>query len=409
MFEYAKFLVPLLTIFWRNLANLGETIVSYFITERYFEESLYRTVLRYLRKNARLVTPIFERYVVRTVYDPSTMSYVRKIAVVGGRFIWYYKGSIIVAYGGKLTFLRGTFNVSALLKEIENSSDISLSVFCRTLVNRVHGNRFAGLVKAKNNPLTPQDTDGDGFGEPFWFYDWEPPEKIERSSITYSLPQYLIDTFNKLKFFVLGALWYKNHGLVHKMGFLFHGPPGTGKTSFVRYCAEMLNMQLFVMDLASYQNQDFEEQWEKIQNIASMSPCIVLFEDFDAVFKGRENLTDTEYQTGVSFNMIINCIDGVDSSNGVVTIITTNDIDSMDPALIRPNRIGEIVEFKYEVSRTVIDELVNKIMDNYTQEERAEFIAQLPKLLTVAQVKQMCETKAKERFWENAKLGEQHE
>lgn len=71
----------------------------------------------------------------------------------------------------------------------------------------------------------------------------------------------------------------------------FHGkiylPPGTGKTAIARAIAEDLDMPLFVYALGQLLNEELEKSWAEIQ---AHIPCIALFEDFDNVFEGRQNI-----------------------------------------------------------------------------------------------------------------------
>ena len=62
--------------------------------------------------------------------------------------------------------------------------------------------------------------------------------------------------------------------------------------------------------------------------------AILVFEDVDAAFNGRE----AEGADGVSFSGLLNAIDGVAAQEGRALFMTTNHIERLDPALIRPGR-----------------------------------------------------------------------
>ena len=175
--------------------------------------------------------------------------------------------------------------------------------------------------------------------------------------------------------------WYVKRGIAWKRGWCLYGPPGTGKTALVRAIAEDLDMPLFVYSLGHMTDTDLERSWNDMQ---AHTPCIALFEDFDTVFHGRENIygkpnlaeqiaaagakvgeikSETSANKGqLSFGCLLNCIDGADKANGIFTVITTNHIDKLDIALgqprtnddgtvefisTRPGRIDKAIELGY--------------------------------------------------------------
>jgi hypothetical protein len=187
--------------------------------------------------------------------------------------------------------------------------------------------------------------------------------------------------------------WYLARDIPWKRGWVLYGPPGTGKSAITRAIAEDLDMPLFVYSLGQMLNEDLEQSWAEMQ---AHVPCIALFEDFDNVFRGRENVYgkpkladliaataaggagaaggsgtgggDAGNQSSVlntgrlSFDCLLNCLDGVEKSNGIFTVITTNHIDTLDPAMgqprakadgtvefisTRPGRIDKAIELGY--------------------------------------------------------------
>src|SRR5262249_6963919 len=81
--------------------------------------------------------------------------------------------------------------------------------------------------------------------------------------------------------------WYLRRNIPWKRGWCLYGPPGTGKTALVRAIAEDLEMPLFIYSLGRMMDRDLERSWEDMQ---AHTPCVALFEDFDTVFHGRENV-----------------------------------------------------------------------------------------------------------------------
>jgi chaperone BCS1 len=62
---------------------------------------------------------------------------------------------------------------------------------------------------------------------------------------------------------------------------------------------------------------------------------VILLEDVDAVFTKRDN---TNRESNITFSGLINAIDGVASQEGRILILTSNHVEKLDPALLRPGR-----------------------------------------------------------------------
>lgn len=140
--------------------------------------------------------------------------------------------------------------------------------------------------------------------------------------------------------------WYRSHDVPWKWGALFHGGPGTGKTSFARAIGEYLDLPVYVYDLSSMLNEELRRHWDAM---LEQVPCIALVEDIDTQFNGRETIKGK-----LSFDSFLNCIDGIVRAEGLLMIITTNKLELVDPALgvpnqagvsTRPGRLDRLIEF----------------------------------------------------------------
>ena len=63
--------------------------------------------------------------------------------------------------------------------------------------------------------------------------------------------------------------------------------------------------------------------------------AILLLEDVDALFVDRK--ANDSNKSLVSFSGILNVLDGMARKNGLITFLTTNYRNELDPALIRPS------------------------------------------------------------------------
>jgi chaperone BCS1 len=136
--------------------------------------------------------------------------------------------------------------------------------------------------------------------------------------------------------------WYGDRGIPYRRGYLFHGPPGSGKSSLCHVLASVIEQPIYVLNLSSNSMSD-AEFLERMSDIPARS--IVLIEDVDAAFVQREAVSDGSKKSSVSFSALLNAIDGVGASEGRLLCITTNHIDRLDKALIRPGRVDERFAF----------------------------------------------------------------
>lgn len=131
--------------------------------------------------------------------------------------------------------------------------------------------------------------------------------------------------------------WYQQRGVPWRRGYLLHGPPGTGKSSLIRALATDLQLDIATMDLGRTGMTD-DDLREAMMD--APQKALLVIEDVDSVFVQR----DGKRQSGISFSGLLNAIDGVAAQEGRALIMTTNHIDQLDPALIRPGRADVHVE-----------------------------------------------------------------
>ena len=114
---------------------------------------------------------------------------------------------------------------------------------------------------------------------------------------------------------------------------MYEGPPGTGKSSMVAALAGHLKLNLYICSINDRSMTD-ERLMSTLQELRPRS--ILLLEDIDALVQERDVAGEA---TGVTFAGLLNALDGVTSKSGVITIMTTNHPEKLDPALVRKGRV----------------------------------------------------------------------
>lgn len=134
---------------------------------------------------------------------------------------------------------------------------------------------------------------------------------------------------NDINDFISKEEWYFKRGLSYKRGYLFYGPPGNGKTTLCLALAKHFNRDIHFLNL-----NDLEQDSKLLVSINNIkNNSILVIEDVDVVFGTRDG------KSKISFSALLNCMDGAFSKYGIITIMTTNHIERIDPALIREGRI----------------------------------------------------------------------
>jgi hypothetical protein len=340
-----------------------------------------------------------------------------------------------------LTFLRGTLDVEAVVRDACAASN-QLSWAVEGAQEEAKQRFVIHYVPRRGE----QDDDGDWDSNGLAWYQQHyirllglTPEQLgkthaHRGSALGNLifPQRVKGLIQEIELWRNNRAWYLEKGIPWKRGWLLYGPPGTGKTALARAFAEDLNLPIYVFNLAEMSNHELIKAWSEMQvNV----PCIALIEDIDNVFHGRENVArkngmlplllprkknDDDSPRAplapLTFDCLLNCLDGVERADGIFTIITTNDIGKVDPALgqprklpdgtvefisTRPGRIDKAVELTY-MECDDKKRMARRILADYPPQLQAmlEFIDRYVDLEeTPAQFQERCGQVALACFW----------
>jgi SpoVK/Ycf46/Vps4 family AAA+-type ATPase len=216
---------------------------------------------------------------------------------------------------------------------------------------------------------------------------------------------------DETRFWLENRLWYFERDVPWKRGFLLHGPPGNGKSSFVFSLARYFDLPVNIIRLETMDNQDLVDAWKP-----GHGGVINLIEDIDAVFEGRRNVKETPHYPMVSFDCLLNVMDGVEQNQGVLTFVTTNKPEVLDEALgkftecreagvlsvsSRPGRLDNAVWFgpPDEEGRRFITERVTGPLTDEEWRRHEEELLRVSSAPSGAVVKEIARLKALEKLW----------
>lgn len=159
------------------------------------------------------------------------------------------------------------------------------------------------------------------------------------------------------------AQWYQDRGVPYRRGYLLHGPPGTGKSSFIVALAGHLGLSICIVNLGMNGLSD-----RQLGILLGDCPpnSILLIEDIDAAFVKRTQGTESNSNSSsLTLSGVLNALDGVAAQEGSVVFMTTNHITKLDDALIRPGRCDRKLLFDY-ADRYQVRQMFLKFYQSYS-------------------------------------------
>lgn len=182
-----------------------------------------------------------------------------------------------------------------------------------------------------------------------------------------------------------GKYIYPN--ISHKLGILLYGCPGSGKTSFVKCLSNYYNRSIISIPLSQIKTN--EQFFNLLMNPSinvddhletfSLNQVIYLIEDLDAissVITKRSSDKSSElqiYEDQLNLSTILNVLDGVIDTPQRIIIFTTNHIEHLDPALLRPGRIDLQIELSY-LKPDIAEEMIKYYFSDF---ENNDFLRKL--------------------------------
>ena len=177
---------------------------------------------------------------------------------------------------------------------------------------------------------------------------------------------------------------YRRLGVPYHRGYLLYGPPGTGKTSLVSALAAKFGMSIFAINLTEFNDRSLRTA---VNDVPENS--VILLEDIDCMKTGHRRpdandrsqpaspepgstKNDASGVLGVTLSGLLNVLDGFHAPENVLFVMTTNKIEMLDPALLRPGRIDYKL-YLGEAAKSQKMELYRRFFPDATEQEARDF------------------------------------
>jgi transitional endoplasmic reticulum ATPase len=164
-------------------------------------------------------------------------------------------------------------------------------------------------------------------------------------------------------------------------GFIFHGPPGTGKTLFAKAVASRLQATVMVVSGPETIDKWLGESEKKVRELFAEArrnaPSVLIFDEFDAIAGKRTNNSDGGSRAINSMvAQILTEMDGFRPDVPMLVIGTTNRLDIIDDAFLRPSRFQAIaINLPDKIARRAIAAIYAKKFKIIVSEQVLDAIA----------------------------------
>jgi len=232
----------------------------------------------------------------------------------------------------------------------------------------------------------------------------------------------------RVDLFVNHPEWYEQKGIPHTLGFLLHGPPGTGKTSLIKAIAKDTRRHIFniklrptttpeqLLHLFYNENVNVRVGQNYQQVIIPLDQRIYVMEDIDCLSHvvldrkiqdemktvidsvipadddmmvntfGKSEVKrkkNNEEDIQLSLNFLLNLFDGILETPGRILIMTSNYPEKLDKALIRPGRVDIKLNLTYCTAH-----MINEMFTGFYGRDYGFDFSAIHSKLTPAQVQE---------------------
>ncbi|KAL4457784.1 hypothetical protein ABPG75_012649 [Micractinium tetrahymenae] len=141
---------------------------------------------------------------------------------------------------------------------------------------------------------------------------------------------------------------FEKYGMAPSKGVLFYGPPGCGKTLLAKAIANECQANFISVKGPELLTMWFGESEANVREIfdkaRQSAPCVLFFDELDSIAVQRGSSSgDAGGAADRVLNQLLTEMDGMNAKKTVFIIGATNRPDIIDPALMRPGRLDQLI------------------------------------------------------------------
>lgn len=348
------------TMLWGNIRGIFARVESLIIVKVELTSPLANDFMDYCFTHYKTSPIGLRKFYSDSHFIKPKNRYGKVAAEINGQFVtfWHKHKPLFISTSiqqnntstGNITvsFIRGTFNIEKLIIEANNQADshkhektaTSSRYYVRRCFGRKGGKNDSPEKPYASGSVAQNDNLSSNGGFKPLFYSKEdlgaPTSETPMANLAYE--DSVQEFFEEVRRWKESEKWFKEKGLSHRFGASILGPPGSGKSSLVRGIGQSLDMPIHSYDLTTMDNEELVDSWQSSLNA---SPCIVLMEDIDRIFDENKQIKTAKDKSPLTLDCLLNCISGVQPSDGILVLVTANDVTKLDPALGVPDSTGK--------------------------------------------------------------------